>query len=171
MFGKKNKTIFDYVMSWEPKHQIEDLIRPTYLENTASVDHRELEKDVHEYWDLLHPMIQDFINSYALTYQKMSKEMSEFREQLDGYRRKLTLEQQNVQDLSDELREVKATLHEEAVMRRDLDERLKDESTALQARFDDEKRALEIIANTKLGDGLSMEKVMSELRKNTASSD
>ncbi|MDH5403360.1 MAG: hypothetical protein OEY49_12770, partial [Candidatus Heimdallarchaeota archaeon] len=45
------------------------------------------------------------------------------------------------------------------------------ESTTLQARFDDEKRALEIIANTKLGDGLSMEKVMSELRKNTASSD
>ena len=67
MFGKKGKkTVFDYVTSHEPYNQIEELHRPSYRDGAISVEHKELEADIEEYWGLLHPLVSDFINSYAL---------------------------------------------------------------------------------------------------------
>lgn len=171
MFGKKQKTLFDYIEEHEPYHAIDYIKRPEYLPNTASVEHKNLENDVAEYWDLLHPLVMDFINSYATTYEKLASEVSGSREQKESLRRQLTFEQQNVQDLTDEIRELKKTLQSEAVVRKDLEERLRDEREALQTKFNEEKRALELIANSKVPEGSSMEDIIGKVRSGIGDSE
>jgi chromosome segregation ATPase len=172
MFGKKGKkTIFDYITAHEPYNSIEDLHRPNYLEGTVSVEHKELETDIEEYWGLLHPLVNDFINSYALVYDKMGKEVGEAREQLESARRSLTFEQQNVQEMADKHREIKGELQNEIVKRRDLEERLKDEREMITSQFNQEKRSLEIIAETKLAEGVKLDDVLGEVSKSVAGSE
>jgi len=165
MFGRSSrKTLFDFIEEHEPYNSIEDIIRPNYLDGTASIEQKNLEADISEYWDLLHPLVADFINSYAKTYQKMAEEMSSSRSDIDSVRRQLSFEQQNVNDLNDRLREMQKTLQEEAVVRRDLEERLRDEREQMKAKFDEEKRALELIASSKIPSGLSMEEFFSKIQ-------
>lgn len=166
MFGRGNrKTLYDYIETHEPYNQIDNLVRPSYLEGSVSLEHKNLETDVAEYWDLVHPLVADFINSYAMTYQKIAETMNRSNEEIENNRRQLTFEQQNVNDLTDEIRELKKTLQEEAVVRRDLEERLRDERDAIKARFDQEKRSLEIIANSKLPEGSSMDEVLRHVQQ------
>jgi uncharacterized protein (DUF342 family) len=172
IFSKKGKkTLFDYITEHEPYNAIDDVKTPNYIEGTVSVEHKELENDISEYWDLLHPLIQDFINSYAIVYEKMGTEVSNARDEIDAERRKLTFEQDNVQDLSDQIRELKGVYQNETVVRRDLEERLKDEREMLQAQFDEEKRALKIIADSKLTEGVNLDSVLSEVGKAVESSE
>lgn len=172
MFGKKGKkTVFDYVTSHEPYNPIEELHRPSYREGAISIEHKELEADIEEYWGLLHPLVSDFINSYALLCDKMSKEVNEAKEGLESSRRSLTFEQQNVQEMADKYRELKGELQNETVKRRDLEERLNDERDMLTAQFNQEKRSLEIIAETKLTEGLDLSAVLGEVNKSVAGSE
>lgn len=173
MFSKKGKkTIWDYVESHEPYNPIVDLKRPKYVEGTVSVEHKELEKDIEEYWDLLHPLVADFINSYAITYENMSKQVEASTESIEAARRNLTFEQQNVQDLSDEMREIKGQLQNEVVKRRDLEERLKDERDMLTSQFKEEKRALQILAETNMGDAAgNIDAIISKVSSDVSSSE
>ena len=172
MFGKKGKkTIFDYVTAHDPYNAIEDLHKPRYLDGTVSVEHKELETDIEEYWGLLHPLVADFINSYATVYGKMSKEIGEARENLESARRSLTFEQQNVQEMADKFREIKGELQSELVKSRDLESRLNDEREMLTSQFKQEKRSLEIIAETKLAEGVKLDDVLSEVSKSVAGSE
>jgi peptidoglycan hydrolase CwlO-like protein len=101
----------------------------------------------------------------------MGTEVSNARDEIDAERRKLTFEQDNVQDLSDQIRELKGVYQNETVVRRDLEERLKDEREMLQAQFDEEKRALKIIADSKLTEGVNLDSVLSEVGKAVESSE
>lgn len=149
---------------------MEDLLQPKYLENTVSIEHRELQGYIEEYWDLLHELVRDYINSYALVYKKIGKELEDNRDHLENSRRQLTFEQQNVQDLADEIREIKGALQSEVVVRRDLESRLTDERSMMEAQFKEEKRALELIADSNLKDA-TMEDVMVKLRSSIGSSE
>lgn len=171
MFKKGKKTIFDYVTDHEPYNAIEELTIPNYLEGTISVDHKELESDIAEYWDLIHPLIADFINSYANSYTKIAVEVSKSREDIDAERRKLTFEQQNVQDLTDEIRSITGSLQNESVIRRDLEERLRDERAMMESQFAEEKRSLTLIADSKLAEGVSLENVLKQVGKAVSSSE
>ena len=164
MFGRNSrKTLFDYIEQHEPYNAIEDLVRPNYLDGTASVEHKNLESDINEYWDLLHPLVADFINSYAHTYNKMAEELGSSRGDIESVRRQLTFEQQNVNDLNDKVRELQRTLQEEAVVRRDLEERLRDEREQTQAKFEQEKRSLELIASSKIPEGASVDEILAKV--------
>ncbi|MHA2504709.1 MAG: hypothetical protein ACXAE3_17810 [Candidatus Kariarchaeaceae archaeon] len=145
------------------------MIRPKYLDGT-SIEHKNLESDISEYWDLLHPLVADFINSYAKEYQKLADEAANARTDIDGVRRSLSFEQQNVNDLNDRIRELQKTLQEEAVVRRDLEERLRDERAQVTAKFEEEKRALELVASSKLPEGTSMEDFLSKVQEGAADS-
>ena len=173
MFGKKGKkTLFDYIEAHEPYHPIEDLQVVNYLEGTVSVEHKELEQDVSEYWDLIHPLVKDFINSYAKTYQSLSGEVANSREEIESHRRNLTFEQQNVQDLSDKVREIKGQLQNEMVIRRDLDERLKDERTMMENQFNEEKKAMEIMIEAKFPEGdVDVAGIVKQVSSNVSSSE
>lgn len=172
MFSKKGKkTIWDYVQAHDPYNAIEDLMKPKYIDGTVSVEHKELEKDIEEYWDLLHPLVGDFINSYAITYQKMSKEIEDAREGLESARRNLTFEQQNVQDISDQIRLIKGEFQNEVVKRKDVEERLKDERAMLQSQFNEEKRSLQILAETNIGEGANIDEVLKKVTANVSSSE
>ena len=170
IFGKKEKTIFDYVEAHDAYNDVEDLLQPKYLENTASIEHRELQGYIEEYWDLLHDLVRDYINSYAIVYKKIAKELEDNRDHLENSRRQLTFEQQNVQDLADDIREIKGALQSEVVVRRDLEGRLEDERGMMEAQFKEEKRALELIADSNLKDA-SMEDVMAKLKTSIGSSE
>ena len=115
-------------------------------------------------------MVRDYINSYALVYQKIGKELEDNRDHLENSRRQLTFEQQNVQDLADEIREIKGALQSEVVVRRDLESRLTDERGMMEAQFKEEKRALELIADSNLKDA-SMDEVMAKLKSSIGSSE
>jgi hypothetical protein len=170
MFRKPKKTIFDYVEHHDAYNDVEDLLTPKYLENTVSIEHRELQGYIEEYWDLLHELVRDYINSYALVYKKIGKELEDNRDHLENSRRQLTFEQQNVQDLADEMREIKGALQSEVVVRRDLESRLNDERSMMEAQFKEEKRALELIADSNLKDA-SMDEVMKKLQSSIGSSE
>lgn len=170
MFGKSSKkTLFDYIEGHEPYNAIEDIVRPAYLDGT-SIEHKNLESDVAEYWDLIHPLIADFVNSYAKVYQKLAEEAASAQTDIDGVRRSLSFEQQNVNDLNDRINELTKTLQEEAVVRRDLEERLRDERKQVQAKFEEEKRALELVASSKLPEGASMSDFLSKVQEGAADS-
>ncbi|MCH8906784.1 MAG: hypothetical protein IH840_06820 [Candidatus Heimdallarchaeota archaeon] len=172
MFGKRQKkSLWDYVTEHEPYHPIEELKTPKYADGTVSVEHKELEADLAEYWDLLHPLVADFVNSYATTYEKISSEIEESRESLVAARRSLTFEQENVNELSDTVRQITGQLQNEMVMRKDAEERLKDERDMLQNQFNEEKRALQLIAESKLAEGLTLDSIMEEVNKSVGSSE
>lgn len=170
MFGKKNKTLWDYVSEHNPYNEIIDLIQPSYLEGTVTSEHKELANDINEYWDLLHPLVQDFINSYGLTLNKMNEELQLARDNLENSRRQLTFEQQNVQDLSDQVREIKGELQNVLVIKRDLETRLEDEREMLQKQFNEEKRALQLIAESKF-DKNEIDKIVGDVRSGIGDSD
>jgi len=171
MFGRNSrKTLFDYIEEHEPYNAIEDIIRPNYLDGTASIEHKNLENDVAEYWDLLHPLVADFVNSYAKTYQTMAEELGSSRDDIESVRRQLTFEQSNVNDLNDRLRELQKTLQEEAVIRRDLEERLRDERKTMETKFKEEKRALELVASSNLPEGASIQDVISKVSEGVENS-
>ncbi|MHA2252940.1 MAG: hypothetical protein ACXAD7_21435 [Candidatus Kariarchaeaceae archaeon] len=171
MFKKGKKTLFDYITEHDPYNPIEDLLRPNYLEGTATVEHKELENDIAEYWDLLHPLIADYINSYADLYNKMGKEVGGAREEIDAHRRSLTFEQQNVQDLSAQISEIKGAFQNETVIRRDLEERLRDEREMMETQFKEEKRALELIASSKITEGAKLDDILNHVGNAVSSSD
>jgi 3-methyladenine DNA glycosylase Tag len=75
-----------------------------------------------------------------------------------------------VQDLADEMREIKGALQSEVVVRRDLESRLNDERSMMEAQFKEEKRALELIADSNLKDA-SMDEVMKKLQSSIGSSE
>lgn len=169
MFGKKQKTLFDYIAEHNPYFEIEEMILPKYLEGTASAEHKELENLLEEYWDLLHPTVCDFINSYATVVNGINKEMGDSRDAIENARRQLTFEQQNVQDLADDVREIKGELQNVLVIKRDLESRLEDERAMLESQFKEEKRALELIASSKFeGD---LDTVMSSIKENVGDSE
>lgn len=171
MFGRKKKSLDDYIPEYNPYNEIEYLKKPKYPEGVASVEHKELEKDLEEYWDLVHPMIADFINSYGKTIDKMAEEFVTMQSTLNSARRNLTLEQENVQELNDQVRELKKTLSQEGVIRRDLEERLRDEREAMENHFAQEKKSLELIAETKFPEGVSIEEVVKQIAANVGSSE
>ncbi len=170
MFGKKIKTLFDFIEEHEPYNNIESLIKPKYYEGTVTVEHKELESIVDEYWDYLHDLVKDFINSYAITYQNVAKDIENNKEAAENARRQLTFEQQNVQDLTDQVRDLKGQLQNEIVVRRDLEARLNDERKMLEAQFEEERKSLEILANANLSEGQSLEDILQEVHKSVADS-
>ncbi len=151
--GKKQKTLFDYVEGHNPYFSIDNMDVPKYLEGVATQEHKELEDMMAEYWDLLHPAVCDFINSSASIINKIMAELGESRDSIENARRQLTFEQQNVQDLSDKVREIKGELQSVLVVKRDLETRLEDERAMMESQFKEEKRALELIAESKVSDG------------------
>lgn len=172
MFGrKKKKSLDDYYPDHAPYNDIDQMKRVSYVEGTGSVEHKELENLVDEYWDLLHPLVQDFINSYAKTYDKLAEKYNEIKGKVDSARRALTLEQENVQELADEIRELKKALANEATVRKDLEERLRDERSAMEAHFAQEKKALELIAQAKFPEGTDINSIIQEISANVGSSE
>ncbi len=172
MFGrKKKKSLDDYYPDHEPYFNIDQMKRVAYVEGTGSVEHKELENLIDEYWDLLHPLVQDFINSYAKTYEKLAEKYQEVKNKVDNARRALTLEQENVQELADEIRELKKALANEATIRKDLEERLKDERETMEAHFAQEKKALELIAQAKFPEGTDIQTIIKEISNNIGSSE
>jgi septal ring factor EnvC (AmiA/AmiB activator) len=168
---KKSKTLDDYIKDYNPYNDIEVLVKPKYIENTASAEHKELEKDIEEYWDLIHPMVADFINSYALTMEKMIKTHQEMENSMTNSRRSLTLEQENVQELNDQVRELKKALASEGVIRRDLEERLRDERASMESHFAQEKKSLELMLEAKVPEGASVEDIIKQISGKMGSSE
>lgn len=168
MFGKKsNKTIFDYIADHNPYHNIDDIVTPNYLDGVATQEHKELEDIMAEYWDLLHPAVCDYINSSTKIMNKMMEELGQARENIENARRQLTFEQQNVQDYADQIREIKGELQNVLVIKRDLESRLEDERSAMEAQFAEEKRALELIAESK---GTDTKSILEEVKKSAGDS-
>ncbi len=172
MFGrKKKKTLDDYYPDHEPYNNIDQMKRVNYIDGTGSVEHKELENLIDEYWDLLHPLVQDFVNSYAKAYEKLAEKYEEIKHKVDSARRALTLEQENVQELADEIRELKKALANEATVRKDLEERLRDERETMEAHFKQEKKALELIAQAKFPEGTDIETIIKDISNNIGSSE
>ncbi|MCY3413298.1 MAG: hypothetical protein INQ03_16790 [Candidatus Heimdallarchaeota archaeon] len=170
MFSKKNKTIFDYYEGHEPYFEIETMAKPNYLEGTAPPEHMELFKIMEEYFDLLHPAVQDYINSVAVVINNMSKELAESRDNIENARRQLTFEQQNVSDYADEIRGLKGELQNLFVIKRDLETRLEDEREMLQAQFNEEKRALQLLADSG-GGSVDMNALMEKMKAGAGDSE
>ena len=133
MFGK-GKTIFDYIKEHTPFNSIDEVIIPEYMDNTVSDGHLTLDDDINEYWDVMHPLTKDYINSYANTYNKIT-ELGSQRSDMDNVRRQLSFEQQNVNELNDKIRELQKNLQEMAVEKRDLEDRLNDTSEMMENKY------------------------------------
>jgi len=172
MFGKKKKTLFDHIKDYDnPYNDIDYLIKPSYKEKIVNSEHKQLEEDIEEYFDLIHPMVRDFINSYALLIERYNKEFEKTENSANNARRSLTIEQENVQELTDQLREIKKQLASEGVIRRDLEERLKDERTHMQTVFNQEKRTLELLVEEKIPAGASLDDVVKRIAGNIGDSE
>lgn len=171
MFGKKEKTLIDYVPDHEPYNDIYDFKKPKIPDDLNSVEHKELLKDIDEFWTVLHPLVADFINSYGLLFEKMLKDYQSAKDGVESARRQLTFEQQNVQDYADQVRDIKAQLQNEIVVRRDLETRLEDEREMLTSQFNTEKKSLEVLANAQLEPGMSLDDIVKSLQTNIGDSE
>ena len=170
MFGK-GKTIFDYIKEHTPFNSIDEVIIPEYMDNTVSDGHLTLDDNINEYWDVMHPLTKDYINSYANTYNKITEELGSQRSDMDNVRRQLSFEQQNVNELNDKIRELQKNLQEMAVEKRDLEDRLNDTSEMMENKYKGEIATLKILADAKLPEGSSVDNVLNEVSKAGASSE
>ena len=153
IFGKgKKDTLEAYIPpeEYEPKFEIEDPPRVKFIEGTVPVVHKELFREINEYWDLLHPLVRDMIVSWIEVYEKIAKQVQELRESLDTERRKNLLTIENIQELQDKIRELSSQLYNETLMRKDLEGRLKDVQSQLTEQFEKEKKALQYLVSTNL---------------------
>ncbi len=169
--SKKNKSLFDFYPEHEPYTNIESLKRAIYKEGSVTVEHKELEALIDEYWEILHPLIRDYINSYVGIYNSLAASIEDLKSRLDSARRALTIEQENVQALSDEVRELKKSLANEATVRRDLESRLKDERSLMESHFQQEKKSLELIAQAKFPEGTDINTILKQISQQVGSSD
>ncbi len=153
LFGKGKKDSLETyipIEEYEPKFEIDDPPRVRFIEGTVPVVHKELFREIQEYWDLLHPLVRDMIVSWIEVYEKIGKEIKELRESLDTERRKNLLTIENIQELQDKVRELSSQLYNETLMRKDLETRLRDVQAQLTEQFEKEKKALQYLVSSNL---------------------
>ncbi len=153
IFGKRKKeTLETYfpVAEYEPKFEIEEPPRVKFIEGTVPVVHKELWREIIEYWDLIHPLVRDMIVSWIEVYEKTAKEIKELRDSLDTEKRKALITMENIQELQDKVRELSQQLHNETLMKRDLEERLQDVTAQIREQYEKEKKALELLVSSKI---------------------
>ncbi len=150
MFRRKaTSDLSEYIPDYEPFWESEgkpsfDL--PKEIKNAA---YDELSDLVDEYWAVLHPMIQDYIISFHEVGEKMAEIMVSSKKDSETAGRRVKVEQNNLEKLNAQIKEIRGQLSNESLIRRDLEERLKDETVQIKKQAGDEKKALENIIASK----------------------
>ncbi len=122
--GKKYKgeTIYDYL----PEYLTEiDVSNPVFVKLPPDMKNRRLsslEREIHTYWHLVHPMIREYITILAKTI----KELGEGSEQIEHLRRSLDIEVENSTKLSEENRKLKSQISDLLIDKKGLEEKVKD---------------------------------------------
>ncbi|MCG3219551.1 MAG: hypothetical protein KAR35_11100 [Candidatus Heimdallarchaeota archaeon] len=150
MFRRKaSRDLDEYIPDYEPFWESEG--KPSFKlpEGISNAAYDELSNLIDEYWAVLHPMIQDYIISWHEVGEKIAETMESAKKDSETASRRVRVEQNNLENLNTQIKEIRSQLSNESLIRRDLEERLKDETTQIKKQADEEKKALENIIASK----------------------
>jgi len=150
MFRRKtSRDLDEYIPDYEPFWESEG--KPSFKlpEGISNAAYDELSDLIEQFWAVLHPMIQDYIISWHEVGDKMSESMVSAKNEADTVARRVKVEQNNLENLNVQIKELRAQLSNESLIRRDLEERLKDETDQIKKHAESEKKALENIIASK----------------------
>ena len=150
MFRRKaSRDLDEYIPDYEPFWESEG--KPSFKlpEGITNAAYDELSDLIDEYWAVLHPMIQDYIISWHEVGDKIAESLQSAKKDSETAGRRVRVEQNNLEKLNTQIKELRAQLSNESLVRRDLEERLKDETTQIKKQADEEKKALENIIASK----------------------
>ena len=151
MFRRKaSRDLDEYIPDYEPFWESEG--KPSFKlpKGISNEAYEELSDLVDEYWAVLHPMVQDYVIAWHEVGEKMAETMKAANKDAETASRRVKVEQNNLENLNTQIKEIRKQLSNESLIRRDLEERLKDETVQIKKQAQEEKRALENIIASKL---------------------
>lgn len=150
MFRRKtSRDLNEYIPDYEPFWDSEG--KPSFKlpQGISNAAYDELSDLVDEYWAVLHPMIQDYVIAWHEVGEKIAESMISAKKDAETSSRRVKVEQNNLENLNVQIKEIRGQLSNESLIRRDLEERLKDETVQIKKQAEEEKRALENIIASK----------------------
>ncbi|MHA1686663.1 MAG: hypothetical protein ACTSYD_09705 [Candidatus Heimdallarchaeaceae archaeon] len=120
----KGETLFNYIdpLEYEASLNVDSPFFVKLPENVRDLKLKELERELHQYWDLIHPMVREYI----LMLTKYVNKFGEDLEETVHLRRTLDIEIQNSAELAEENRKLKAQLSDLMIEKKGLEEKVRD---------------------------------------------
>ena len=100
----KGETIFNYIPDYLPTFNVDNPVNVKLPPDRKDSRLKDVERELIEYWDLLHPMVREFL----IMVIKYVNEFGEGSDDLEHLRRSLDIELSNSAELSDENRKLKS---------------------------------------------------------------
>ncbi|MCG3223605.1 MAG: hypothetical protein H7647_03995 [Candidatus Heimdallarchaeota archaeon] len=118
----KGETIFNYVPDYLPSFNVDNPVYVKLPPDTKDSRLKDVERELIEYWDLLHPIVRE----YMIMIVKYVNKFGEGTDDLEHLRRSLDIELSNSSELSDENRKFKAQIADLLVEKKALNEKVSD---------------------------------------------
>ncbi len=141
----KGETIFNYVPEYSPSVDVDALVFVKLPADKKDNKLKDIERDLHGYWELLHPMVKEYIIGIVKHLNELVLEV----ENVTYLRRSLDLELENSSRSSDENRQLKAQLSDLLMEKQALQEKVKDLLGDKPAIRPEEFQALKLLTSSK----------------------
>ena len=118
----KGETIFNYIPDYLPSSNVDSPMYVKLPPGTKDSRLKDVERELIEYWDLLHPLVKE----YMMMVVKYVNKFGEGSDDLEHLRRSLDIELSNSSELSDENRKLKAQVADLLIEKKALNEKISD---------------------------------------------
>lgn len=167
----KGETIFNYIdpVEYQPSINIDSPFFVKLPKDIKDLKLKDLERTLHQYWDLIHPLIREYI----LMITKYINKFGEDLEEVEHLQRSLDLEIQNSAELAEENRKLKEQLSDLMIEKKGLEEKIRDLMKARPEVSKEEVESLKLLVSSKFdvssGDiGTLLAKAVQEVRETEA---
>ncbi|MBY9001044.1 MAG: hypothetical protein KGD64_09030 [Candidatus Heimdallarchaeota archaeon] len=141
----KGETIFNYIPDYLPSFNVDIPVYVKLPPDTKDARLKDVERELIEYWDLLHPIIKE----YLMMIVKYVNKFGEGSDNLVNLRRSLDIELSNSAELSDENRKLKAQVADLIVEKKALDEKVNDMMSNRPIVSAEELQSLKMLVSSK----------------------
>jgi hypothetical protein len=141
----KGETIFNYVPDYLPSFNVDNPVYVKLPPDTKDARLKDVERELIEYWDLLHPIVREYMTMIV----KYVNKFGEGTDDLDHLRRSLDIELSNSSELSDENRKLKAQAADLLIEKKALKEKISDMTADRPIVSAEELESLKMLVSSK----------------------
>ncbi len=160
--NKKYKYKEDTIFNFVPQYQaLIDVDTPAFVklpEGEHDPRLKDVERDLQQYWHLIHPMIREYI----ITVVNYLNDLGGSSQNIENIRRQLNIEVENSAQLSQENRELKEQVSELMVEKQGLEERINDLQTNRPTIAPEKYEALKLLTSSKFDTNANLEEALSK---------
>ena len=141
----KGETIFNYVPDYLPSFNVDNPVFVKLPPDTKDSRLKDVERELIEYWDLLHPIVREYMTMIV----KYVNKFGEGTDDLEHLRRSLDIELSNSSELSDENRKLKAQVADLLIEKKALKEKVSDMTANRPIVSAEELESLKMLVSSK----------------------